>query len=195
MFIEALILGIIIGLIRHGKIYRLSYADFNMSLIIYISALFYISIIVMNLGLLDFNTFLYTIFILISYILAGIFIIANISKKYMFVPLIGLCSNLICFIANGFKFPISSEAVLKFYGNEMFELLKSGKIRFYIPVENASMTFLGNIIPINRIFSATLISIGDIIISIGIVLIVQEIISDKHIQNRNRITFAKNIFR
>lgn len=195
MFIEALILGMIIGAIRHGKIYRLSYVNFSMSPIIYISTLFYISIIVMNLGLLDFNTFLYTAFILCSYILIGIFIIANISKKFMFVPLIGLCSNLICFMSNNFKFPISSEAVLKFYGNEMFELLKSGKIRFYVPIENANLHFLGNIIPVNRIFNTSLISVGDIIISIGITMIVQAIMSDKHIQNRNRITFDKNVFR
>ncbi len=195
MFIEALIIGIIIGLIKHGKVYRLSYVDFSMSLIIYISALFYVSIVIMNLGLLDFNTILYTAFLLISYALSCIFLLANISKKFMFVPLIGLCSNLVCFIANGFRFPISSAAVLKFYGNEMLGLLNSGKIRFFIPAENAALPFLGNIIPINKLISVSIVSAGDIIIAVGIVLIVLSIMSDKHIQNRNRITFAKNIFR
>ncbi len=195
MFIEALILGILIGLVRRGKIYRLSYVDFNMSPLIYISALLYISIIVMNLGLLDFNTFLYTAFIICSYILIGIFLIANISKKFMFVPIIGLCSNLLCFIVNDFKFPIDSKAVLNFYGNEMYELLQSGKIRFYIPVENAYLSFLGNIINIDKFYGKIILSIGDIIISIGIILIIQAIMSDKHIQNRNRLTFSKNIFR
>jgi len=195
MFIEALILGVIIGLARHGKIFRLSYANFNVPQLVYASALLYIGIIIMNLGLIDYNTSLYTAFLLISYILIVIFLIANLDKKYMFIPLAGLCSNLLCFIINGFKFPLSSEAVLKYYGAEMIELLKSGKIKFFTPAENASLSFLGNVIPVNKILSITILSIGDIIISIGIVLVVQAIISDKHIQNRNRITFSKNIFR
>jgi len=195
MFIEALILGVIIGLVRHGKIFRLSYVNFNIPQLVYTSALLYLGIIVMNLGLIDYNTSLYTAFLLISYILIAIFLIANIDKKFMLIPLVGLCSNLLCFIVNGFKFPLSSEAVLKYYGAEMIELLKSGKIKFFIPAENASLSILGNVIPINKILSMTILSIGDIIISIGIVLVVQAIISDKHIQNRNRITFSKNIFR
>jgi len=192
MFIEAVILGIIIGLIRHGKVSRLSYMNFNMSFLIYISATLYISIIVMNLGLLDYSSFLYTAFLIISYILIGIFLIFNIEIKFMFVPLIGLFTNLLCFIVNGFKFPLSSFAVSELYGTEMYDLLINGKIKFYIPADNAVLSFLGNVIYINKY---KVISIGDIIISIGIVLVIQSIVSDKYMRNKSKITFSKKMFK
>jgi len=192
MFFEALILGIIIGYIRKGIISRLAYVHFSGRPLIYVSALLYFGIIVMNLGLYDYNSFLYAGFLLVSLILTLLFLIANISMKFMFLPLIGLCSNLLVFLFNGFKFPLESEAVAKIYGTEIYELLNSGKILFFTPSENAALSFLGNVIPVGNLF---IVSIGDIIAAIGIILVVQAIISDKFIQNRNRITFSKNIFR
>lgn len=195
MFIEAIIIGIIIGFFRKGKINRLSYIDFNMPILAYLSAFFYIGIIIMNLGLLDLSSFLYSIFLLVSYILIGLFIIANISKKYMFIPLIGFFLNFISFIFNGFKFPISSDAALLVYGSEIHNLLVEGKIKYFIPAENSTLSFLGIIFPINKFFSITILSIGDILISFGIILIVQSIISDKRIKSKNKITLSKDLFK
>lgn len=192
MFIIAVILGIVIGLARHGKIYRLSYINFNMSPLIYIAALLYVCIIIMNLGLLDYSSFLYTAFLILSYILIAVFIIINMDIKFMFVTLIGLCSNILCFLVNQFKFPLSSSAVSNLYGNEMYNLLIDGKIKFYVPSENATLSFLGNVISIGKY---KIVSIGDIITSIGIVLIVQAIISDKYMRNKSNITFSKKMFK
>ena len=44
MFLEALILGIIIGFIRRGDISRLAYAQFSFKPFIYTSVLLYIAI-------------------------------------------------------------------------------------------------------------------------------------------------------
>jgi hypothetical protein len=192
MFLEALILGIVIGFIRRGKISRLAYVHFSGKPLIYISALLYLAIVIMNLGLFNYSSSLYSIFLLMTYIFTGLFIIANISMKFMAVPLIGLGLNVLAFLANGFKFPLSSEAAAKLYGTEMHELLNSGKILFFTPAESASLSFLGNIITIGNWI---IVSIGDIIAAIGIILVVQAIISDKFIQNRSKITFSKNIFR
>jgi len=192
MFLEALILGIIIGLIRRGKISRLAYVHFSWKPLIYVSALLYLAIIIMNLGLFNYSSMLYSIFLLLAYIFTCLFLIANISIKFMAVPLIGLGLNLLAFLANSFKFPLSSEAAAKLYGTEMYELLMSGKILFFTPAEKASLSFLGNIITIGNWI---IVSVGDIIAAIGVVLVVQAIISDKFIQNRRRITFSKDIFR
>ncbi|MGB4439233.1 MAG: DUF5317 family protein [Sedimentibacter sp.] len=192
MFFEALILGVLIGFVRRGKIARLAYVNFNAKVLIYISALFYMGIIIMNLGLYDYNSFLYAGFLIVSFILTLLFLIANISTKFMIIPLIGLVLNLLTFLVNGFKFPLASDAAAKIYGTEIYELLNSGKILFFTPAENADLSFLGNVIPVGNLFIA---SIGDIITALGITLIVQAIVSDKFIQNRSRITFSKNIFK
>lgn len=192
MFFESLILGIVIGFIRRGKISRLSFVKYNWKALIYISALLYLAIIVMNLGLFNYNSPLYSIFLLLVYIFTGLFLIANISMKFMAVPLIGLVLNLLAFLANSFKFPLSSEAAAKLYGTEMLELLNSGKILLFTPAEGATLSFLGNIITIGNWI---IVSVGDIITAIGVILVVQAIISDKFIQNRSKITFSKDIFR
>lgn len=192
MFLEAFLLGLIIGFIRRGKISRLAYVNFSNRTLIYISAFLYLAIIVMNLGLFNYNSSLYAIFLLLSYIFTILFLISNISIKFMFVPLLGLCLNLIVFIANKLKFPLSSEAAATLYGTEIHELLNSGKILFFTPAEGANLNLLGNIILIgNRIA----LSIGDIIAAIGVALVVQAIVSDKFIQNKSKLTFSKDIFR
>lgn len=192
MFLEAFILGLIIGFVRRGKISRLAYVNFNNRTFIYLSAFLYLAIIVMNLGLFNYNSSLYAIFLLLCYIFTILFLVSNISMKYMYVPLLGLCMNLIVFIANKFKFPLSSEAAATLYGTEIQELLNTGKILFFTPAETANLNLLGNTILIgNRI----VVSIGDIIAAIGVALVVQAIISDKFIQNKSKLTFSKDIFR
>ena len=192
MFLEALIFGIIVGYIRRGKISRLSYVDFNFIPLIYISALFYLGIIVINLGLYDYESFLYSTFLIGSMVLTGLFLIANLSIKYMFIPLIGLGLNLLSFFTNKFKFPLSPQAAGQIYGAEAFELLNKGKLLFFTSSETATLSYLGNIIPVGNWF---VVSIGDIITALGIVLVVQCIMADKYIQNRGKITFSKDIFR
>lgn len=192
MFLEALILGIIIGFVRRGKISRLAYVNFNGKPLIYISALLYLAIIIMNLGLFNYSSSLYSIFLILSYVLTLIFLIANISMKFMFIPLIGLLSNTLVFLVNGFKYPLATEAAAKMYGTEIYELLTNGKILFFTPAESATLSFLGNTIAIGNYL---IVSPGDIIAAIGVALVVQAIISDKFIQNRSRITFSKNIFK
>ena len=192
MFFEALILGVVIGYIRRGKISRLSYVNFSFRFLIYISALFYLGIIVINLGLYDYESFLYSTFLIGSMVLTGLFLIANTSIKYMFIPLTGLALNLLSFLANKFKFPLSPDAAAQIYGAEAAELLNTGKLLFYTSSETATLSFLGSIIPIGNWF---VVSIGDIIAALGVVLIVQCIMADKFIQTRSKITFSKDIFR
>ncbi len=192
MFIEAVILGIIIGLIRHGRVARLTTVDFNFSILIYISAVLYFVIIIMNLGLFDYNSNLYSLFLTTSYIMIAAFLILNISIRFMFIPLIGLISNLICFFANKFKFPISTDAALKIYGTEIVELLNKGNVKFFISADNASLSSLGNVI---NLVNYIVVSPGDIIIFIGIVLIIQSIVSDKRMKNKSRVTFSKGMFK
>lgn len=192
MFIEAVILGIVIGLIRHGRISRLVSIDFNYSILLYLSAMFYLIIIVMNLGLFNYNSALYSVFLTLSYLLIAAFLALNISVRYMFIPLLGLVLNLICFFANKFRFPISSDAAAKIYGNEIAELLHKGNVKFFIPAESAALSSLGNVINVGNYIA---VSIGDIIISIGIVLIIQSIVSDKRMKNKNKVTFSKGMFK
>jgi hypothetical protein len=140
----------------------------------------------------DYESFLYSAFLIGSMILTGLFLIANLSIKYMFIPLVGLGLNLLSFFSNRFKFPLSPQAAEQIYGQEAAELLNKGKLLFFTSSETATLSYLGNIIPIGNWF---VVSIGDIIAAIGLILVVQCIMADKFIQTRSKITFSKDIFR
>ena len=196
MIIEAIIIGIIIGTIRKGKLSRLEYLKINLSPLIILSLISYVSIIVMNLGSLDFNSSLYNVFLILTYALIIIVLTFNLDKKFMFLPLIGVMMNFVCMCVNSFKIPVKSDIILSLYGEEMNNLLLANKIKYFIPAEGASLNALGKLFSISDYyFYDVILSIGDIIIVVGIVLIIQALMTDKYLKTRDSITLSKSLYR
>ncbi len=196
MIIEAIIIGIIIGIFRRGKLSRLEYLRINLSPLIIVALISYISIIVMNLGSLDFNSSLYNVFLILTYALIIIVLTFNLDKKFMFLPLIGVMMNFICMCVNSFRIPVKNDIILSLYGQETSNLLLTNKIKYFIPAEDASLSILGKIFSISDYYIYDVIlSIGDIIIFIGIILIIQELMTDKFLKTRDSITLSKSLYR
>lgn len=196
MIIEAIIIGIIIGLIRKGKISRLEYVKINLSPFILLALISYIAIIVVNLGLLPIESNLYYVFLVSTYALIIIVLAFNLDKKFMFLPLIGVMMNFICMCVNSFKIPIKSDIVLQLYGTDMSNYLLNNKIKFFIPAENATLNGLGKLFTFgNYYFYNVILSIGDILIAIGIVLVIQALMTDKYLKTKDSITLSKSLFK
>ncbi len=196
MIIEAIIIGIIIGTLRKGKLSRLEYLKINLSPLIILSLISYVSIIVMNLGSLDFNSSLYNVFLILTYALIIIVLTFNLDKKFMFLPLIGAMMNFICMCVNSFKIPVKSDIILSLYGEETSNLLLANKIKFFIPAEGANLNALGKLFSISDYYLYDVIlSIGDIIIFVGIILIIQELMTDKYLKTRDSITLSKSLYK
>jgi hypothetical protein len=196
MIVEAIIIGLIIGVIRKGKLSRLGYLKINLSALIIFALVSFISIIVMNLGLLDINSNLYNVFLVITYSLIIIVLAFNLDKRYMFMPLIGAMMNFVCLCMNNFKTPIKSDIILKAYGAEMSNLLLSNKVKFFIPAEGAKLSALGKLFYIgDYYFYDIILSIGDIIIFFGIILLIQHLMTDKYLTTRDSITLPKSLFK
>ncbi len=150
----------------------------------------------MNLGLLDVNSSLYNVFLIITYTLIIIVLTFNLDKKFMFLPLIGVMMNFVCMCVNSFKTPIKSSIVLNIYGEEMHNLLLANKIKFFIPAENARLNAFGKLFSISDYYLYDVIlSIGDIIIAVGIVLIIQSLMIDKYLKTRDSITLSKSLYK
>ncbi len=196
MIIEAIIIGIIIGTIRKGKLSRLEYLKVNLSPLIILALISFLSIIVMNLGLLDFNSSLYNVFLILTYALIIIVLTFNLDKKFMFLPLIGVMMNFICMCVNSFKIPVKSDIILSLYGEEMHSLLVANKVKFFMPAENANLSALGKLFSLNQYYIYDVIlSIGDIIIFVGIILVIQELMTDKYLKTRDSITLSKSLYK
>lgn len=196
MIFEAIVIGIIIGTIRKGKLSRLEYLRINFSPLIILALISYVSIIVMNLGSLDFNSNLYNVFLVLTYSLIIIVLTFNLDKKFVFLPLIGVMMNFICMCVNSFKIPVKSDIILSLYGEEMNSLLLANNIKFFIPAENANLNALGKLFSIGDYYLYDVIlSIGDIIIFVGIILIIQELMTDKYLKTRDSITLSKSLYK
>ncbi|QSX05062.1 DUF5317 family protein [Sedimentibacter sp. zth1] len=196
MIIEAIIIGILIGFIRKGKFSRLEYLKIHLSPLIIVALFSYIAIIVMNLGLLNFNSRLYTIFLVTTYALIIIVLVFNLDKKFMFIPLIGVMLNFVCMCVNSFKIPIKSTIIQSVYGSEMSNLLLNGKVKFFIQAEGASLKGLGKIFYLgNYYFYDVMLSIGDIFIAFGIMFVVQSLMTDKFLKTRDSITLSKSLYK
>ena len=150
----------------------------------------------MNLGSLDFNSSLYNVFLILTYALIIIVLTFNLDKKFMFLPLIGVMMNFICMCVNSFKIPVKSDIILKLYGEETSNLLLANKIKFFIPAEGANLNALGKLFSISDYYLYDVIlSIGDIIIFVGIILIIQELMTDKYLKTRDSITLSKSLYK
>lgn len=196
MIIEAIIIGIIIGTIRKGKLSRLEYLKINLSPLIIVALISYVAIIVMNLGSLDFNSNLYNVFLVLTYALIIVVLTFNLDKKFMFLPLIGIMMNFICMSVNSFRIPVKNDIILSIYGQETSNLLLANKIKFFIPAENANLNALGKLFSIGDYYLYDVIlSIGDIIIFVGIILVIQELMTDKFLKTRDSITLSKSLYK
>lgn len=196
MILEAIIIGIIIGYLKKGKLSRLKYLEIHLKPLLILSAISLLVIIVMNLGLFDFDSRIFTILFVLTYALTIIVIVFNLDKKYMFMPLIGGMSNFICLCVNHFKFPVKSSHIILAYGEEFNNLLLNNKIKFYIADDNALFKMLGKIFYLgDYYFYDVILSIGDIIIAIGIILIIQALMTDKSLKSNSTIILSKSLFK
>ncbi len=196
MIIEAIIIGLFIGAIRKGKLSRLGYLKINLSPLVILALVSFVSIIVMNIGLLEISSNLYNVFLVITYSLIIIVLTFNLDKRYMFMPLIGAMMNFICLCLNSFKTPIKSDIITKIYGAEMTGLLSTNKVKFFIPAEGAKLSILGKIFYLGDYYLYDVIlSIGDIIIALGIVLLIQHLMTDKYLKTRDTITLSRSLFK
>ena len=159
MFIEAIIISLILGFIRGGKLKRFRFLNHRTIWIFVLGALIQYMLIFLNkieelegLGrILEYNMQLQ----IISYILILVGLLTNIRFRSLWIILLGYISNLLVIAFNGWERP-----------DMLNELLSEG-VKF---------PFLGGTIlfsepyPIPRI-----VSLGDLIISFGIFGIIQEV--------------------
>lgn len=195
MFIYAIIIGLIIGTIRIGKFEKLGYVKIKYSLMIFIGILLQISIFILNIGMARINNNLSVVLILLSYTFIIISLIANISIKYIFIVLTGSLFNFIMMILNGIKIGITADAANKAFSPEIVKLLKTGDI-VYFKIIAEEKFFMGGFIPIKSfLVYPTVLTIGDIIIFLGIILVIQNIMIDKNIRKGRNIKYSKYLFR
>ena len=176
MFIEAIIGGIILGRLRSGNISALENIKFKgwkfliVLLLMDMGLRFYIVKSSSNLGWTLFNY--YPILSIIFYLLTIVILDLNKNLKHIRIIQSGYVLNLLPMITNGGKMPVLESALNSIGKFTEIELLKNNLLLTHKLVDDTTkFRFLSDIIPFPY-FIPKVISIGDIILSIGLILFI-----------------------
>lgn len=176
MLIETLLISLIVGKIRGGKIKNLINIPIDGWVFILLGfVISYLSVFLISGG----NIFLYKGLAYIQTISSLLLIVGILYKALTFdriVLAIGFLLNLIPIALNNGKMPVDGSALLKLGLNEQFVLIKENLVVTHTLIDHATKAkFLSDIISLKYIFPK-LVSVGDLIIALGIFLIIQKII-------------------
>lgn len=194
MFIEAILLGVIIGFILGGNFNYFN--KLNIKGITYILLLAILDLILRYLtaNVIKSDEFLkiYPYLSLIIYISFIIFLDYNKNIKYFRIMESGFILNLLPMILNGGKMPVSESAMIKIRDLTGLEYLKAGVALNHTLIDNQTrFKILSDIIPI-KFLIPKVISAGDIILAIGLVLFIIYYMTYEKKLNRKELN-EKNI--
>ncbi|MCM3784646.1 DUF5317 domain-containing protein [Neobacillus mesonae] len=116
-------------------------------------------------------------FFMFLYVVGLFFLWVNRQNKGFIIILIGVFLNFIVMAVNGGRMPVSLEAA-QVLGPYYTELLTSGDAvyKHYMLDASTRLSFLGDIIPLSSPYPRTqVISIGDVVMNLGIFLYIQSI--------------------
>lgn len=178
MFIQAIIFSIIIGYILKGKLKNFESVDIKgLYAVTFSFILQFIVIMLIRKGLLHAGIIIYVLH-LIMYILLFYFVYLN--RQYLFIVLmgIGFLLNAIPIFLNGGSMPVSLETCRK-----VGLVVNLTKLGMYNAINSGTkLWILGDIIPKNFI-TREVISIGDIVIAVGLMLFMINIMIKKEIKS------------
>jgi hypothetical protein len=174
MLIETLLISLIVGKIRGGKIKNLVNTPIEGWFFIVCGfVISYLSVFLIARG----NLFLYTGLAYIQSISSLLMIMGILYKAFSvdrIVLSVGLLLNAIAIALNSGKMPVDGNVLIKLGLNKQFVLLKDNLIVTHMLIdESTKIKLLSDIISLKYLFPKV-VSLGDLFIALGIFLIIQK---------------------
>lgn len=175
MFLEAILLGIAIGILRKGRLGNLGDMQFKGLWIVIIAFLTQISpIFLARAGVMTEDQLIYLPFAAMCMMVVVLFL--NLDKSGIWVIIPGALLNLAAVGMSGFKMPIDFNG-LEYAGlTGVVETIQDGSLMNYVNMEsvNEVARYMGKFIPLPDMYPfAKVLSVGDILIMIGVVILIQ----------------------
>jgi len=173
MLLESLIISVLIGILRGGRLSSLKELQFKGLYLVFLSLLIEYLLYYLITGYDFMNQQIVFFIVLVQYFL--LFLFAWLNKRYRYDWLLGLGIFLnflvICF--NMGSMPVSSKIVDLDGVSKKFILLKENKLfTYHILNDSTKLSFLGDILYIPFPYRQ-FISFGDILLVLGIFFIIQ----------------------
>ncbi len=170
MFVESVVIGIIIGVVQHGRLTNIGITSIRgwyliiAALLLSISPMFSINSPFFD----DFGVYIYLFSLLVMFAV----VLWNLDKKGFWIIAVGAGLNLLVIMLTDFKMPIYMEGLRIAGLDGMINGIKSGEIINYVSIESLDSwsRFMGKLIVLPKPYPlAKVISIGDLLMSLGIV--------------------------
>jgi len=174
MYIEAIIVGLIIGAARNGRLsnfFEVHFRGWALSILAFV--LFLIPYL---MRLMESTSGSLQIFPYIAMVLCAIIALLNFEKLGMKILFVGVLLNLVVMGLNDFKMPIDTIKMAALGFTSFIESLKDGYVVNYMSMEGAHpiSKLLGKVIALPDFYPLKkVLSLGDFIISLGIIVIIQ----------------------
>ncbi|EFI42210.1 DUF5317 domain-containing protein [Peptoniphilus sp. oral taxon 386] len=173
MILEAIIIGLILSKFFNGNFDNFNKFNLKGKSLIVIGIISNLLIILFTSY--DFKIITYTVikyyeyFHIISFAVLIIGLLFNYDNFGIILISIGLILNLVPIILNG-KMPVDYEALLLTNNNRLIDIISKGRSLSHIVLDNPKARILSDIIAITSPYPMPkVISIGDILISVGLI--------------------------
>lgn len=179
MFIDVLLFGVIAGWLLGGKLVNLGSLQLRgMYWFIALGALQ----VVMQYSQAPERKLLYTALIMLASFMGAVLLWVNHGLPGVRLVTIGLLLNIAVMVANGGRMPVSEEAAIKSgQGEHLPQLVANQSSRHLLLTDRTRLAFLGDVIPVPKPYPyPRVISVGDILIAIGVVQLITSGMKARH---------------
>lgn len=179
MVYDGIIIALLVGLFRGGNFKGLADMKLKQAWVFPVLLMIQIVVYLLQNKFPSLGLYSNTIFILV-YIIGLYFLWLNRHHPGFFIILIGVLLNFLVMAFNGGRMPVSLEASLVL-DPSFIEALKTGLYGKHAAItESTRLAFLGDIIPLSAPYPREqIISIGDVIMNIGVFFFIQYLMLGK----------------
>jgi len=190
LYVYIIIISIIIGLLRNGKLSRLSQISLTKIELIVLACLIQAGLIFLGSKkvkfVLDYSSYM----IILSYIVLLLAVWYNKKLKGIKIITLGIILNFIVILANGGHMPVLLNSLYKAGLDDFALVLKEGTyVTHTIITEKTLFGFLADVIPLSPPFpDPSVVSAGDFLMFYGVFSLIQNAMLKKHnseIRNQN----------
>jgi uncharacterized membrane protein (UPF0136 family) len=178
--VTVLLVGLIVGWTRKGSLW--SIVNVKVRLVWFLP----VAYVLQHIAIVYTRGSLYETLVVGSYLLLGFFCIRNLKIPGVLWMIGGVLSNFIVMLANGLRMPAYIPAVKKLAPSLIPDLIKGDYGKSIAMSSHTHLNFLGDIFTYN-ISPVSLISIGDIVFGIGMVIFVQYAMTTERRQSANAL--------
>lgn len=173
MFVETLLLGVLIGMIRKGRLSNLSELQIKGWVFVVIGAM--VQFVPIFLNKFDLIPDYHVFFPFVALIIMLGVMAMNLSKSGVWLILIGGILNAIAIGMNNFKMPVDLNGLHYAGLDAIAETIVDGSVINYIDASTVTnfSKYLGKILAVPSIYPfAKVLSAGDVLMMIGVVLLI-----------------------